>query len=339
MQLPEPRGPLSEWLIVHLRAAGLPGVPSGPNGNGAAPEPVAVSDPLTDEDLQLALYLSYELHYRGFEELDPELEWDPGVLALRARLERAFLSALVDAVPRRRGVEPGEVGGLLFDLAASDPGPSLSRYIGTSGTLEQIREFVVHRSAYQLKEADPHSWAIPRLDGAAKAALLEVQFDEYGSGQADRVHAHLFAQAMEALGLESAYGAYLELIPGATLATVNLMSFFGLHRRWRGAIVGHLAMFEITSPEPNRRYANALRRLDHGEATPFFDEHVEADSVHEVLACDLAVEVATREPALAADVVFGAKALAFLEDRFSAVLLGAWRTGTSALFESNPVSP
>jgi hypothetical protein len=57
-----------------------------------------------------------------------------------------------------------------------------------------------------------------------------------------------------------------------------------------------------------------------------------------VLASDVALEVATREPALAADVVFGAKALALLEDRFSATLLRSWRRGASALFEETLVS-
>ena len=58
---------------------------------------------------------------------------------------------------------------------------------------------------------------------------------------------------MEALGLDARYGAYLEHIPAITLATVNLMSMLGLHRRRRGAIVGHLALFEMTSSLPNRR--------------------------------------------------------------------------------------
>ena len=75
-----------------------------------------------------------------------------------------------------------------------------------------------------------------------------------------------------------------------TLRTVNLMSLFGLHRRLRGAIVGHLALFEMTSAIPNRRYGNGLRRLGLGDdATDFFDEHVTADAVHEaVAAVDLA---------------------------------------------------
>jgi hypothetical protein len=45
---------------------------------------------------------------------------------------------------------------------------------------------------------------------------------------------------MRALGLDPEYGAYLEHLPAPALATVNLMSLCGLHRRLRGAIVGTL---------------------------------------------------------------------------------------------------
>ena len=93
--------------------------------------------------------------------------------------------------------------------------------------------------------------------------------------------------------------AYLDRIPGVTLATVNLMSLFGLHRRWRGAIIGHLALFEMESSVPNRRYAEGLRRLGFGSAraTEFFDEHVTADAIHEaVAAVDLAGGLARQQP-------------------------------------------
>ena len=69
------------------------------------------------------------------------------------------------------------------------------------------------------------------------------------------MHAALFAARWTRSGLDSRYGAYVDHLPAVTLATVNLMSLFGLHRRLRGAIVGHLALFEMTSSIPNRRYA------------------------------------------------------------------------------------
>jgi hypothetical protein len=316
--LPEPRGPVSRALIEYL-------------GGGASP----VAGDLrggAEDDLQLALYVAYELHYRSFDGVDDELEWDPATLALRGALERWFEEEILGGTEAPTCL-PEAIGETLFRMAETDDGPSLAAHLDTSGDVDQFREFMIHRSAYQLKEADPHTWAIPRLVGAPKSALVEVQADEYGSGDPARMHSQLFAKAMDALGLDSRYAAYVDRLPASTLATVNLISLFGLHRRWRGALVGHLAMFEITSPGPNRRYARALRRLGYGkEATDFYDEHVEADSVHEnVAAYDLAQGLALAEPALARDIVFGAQALLDLDARMAGDILRAWERGESSL--------
>lgn len=324
IELPRPRGPLSERLF-----AGLEGAP----GEGLEAPAVESADPIADEDLQLALYVAYELHYAGISGVDEGWEWEPSLLGFRAALERPFEAAVAALVRPASEEELASVPDALQGIVAEDPGPPLSRYMETQGTREQMLEHVVHRSAYQLKEADPHSWAIPRLGPRPKAALLEVQADEYGGGSAERMHSVLFAKTMAALGLDPAYGAYLDGLPGVTLATVNLMSGFGLHRRRRGAIVGHLAAFEMTSSIPNRRYGNALRRLGFDrEATHFYDEHVEADAVHEnIAAWDLAGGLAADEPEVAADILFGARALLQVEARWASRLMDAWERGESSL--------
>jgi hypothetical protein len=51
------------------------------------------------EDLQLALYCCYELHYRGFADVSDDLEWDSRLIGFRSALERVFLRALRD-LPR-----------------------------------------------------------------------------------------------------------------------------------------------------------------------------------------------------------------------------------------------
>jgi hypothetical protein len=313
--LPDPRGAVTELLLD-----ALPG----------AVAPLSVTEPTCDEDLHLALYLCYELHYRGLPGVDDRWEWEPSLLALRRTLEERF-EAELRTIPAPAA--DGDIDLALRAIEDADDGPSLSRHLEREGTIEQYLEFVVHRSAYQLKEADPHSWALPRLYGGPKAALVEIQADEYGGGQADRIHAELFARAMDALGLDSRYGAYVDHLPAVTLATVNLMSLFGLHRRLRGAIVGHLALFEMTSSIPNRRYANGLRRLGYGEdATAFYDEHVVADAVHEnVAAVDLAGGLARQDPTLASDILWGAAALDALERRFAIHLLDSWSAGESSL--------
>jgi heme oxygenase-like protein len=90
----------------------------------------------------------------------------------------------------------------------------------------------------------------------------------------------------------------------------------------------------MTSSIPNRRYANGLRRLGHADATPFYDEHVVADAVHEnVAAVDLAGGLARQEPALALDILWGAAALIELDGRFARHLLARWEAGESSLIE------
>ena len=290
---------------------------------------------LDDDDLQMALYLCYELHYAKLEGVDDRMEWSPIVLMLRAALEQEFAQALqvLLAEDGARGCD--QVGAELQRLVREDQGPPLSRYLQTQATHQEVLEHVVHRSAYQLKEADPHSWAVPRLHGAPKAALVEIQADEYGGGRHDRMHSVLFANTMRGLGLDARYGAYLACLPGITLATVNLMSWFGLHRRLRGALVGHLAVFEMTSPAPNRRYGDGLRRLGFGPGvTDFYDEHVEADAVHESIAIwDLADRLSRLEPDLADDILFGARALLAVEARWGGHLLSAWSRGQSSLLQ------
>ncbi|MFN8163388.1 MAG: iron-containing redox enzyme family protein [Solirubrobacterales bacterium] len=325
IQLPDPRGPLSERLFAALRDCSDTEIGS--------PPAVQAGDPIADEDLQLALYVCYELHYSAIAGVDEGWEWSPSLLRFRGSLERRFEEAIADLVPAATTEETAAVGQSLQRIVAEDAGPPLSRFLETQATREQMLEQVVHRSAYQLKESDPHSWAIPRLSAVPKAALLEVQFDEYGGGKSDRMHSVLFERTMAGLGLDGTYGAYLAFLPGVTLATVNLMSGFGLHRRRRGALVGHLAAFEMTSSIPNRRYGNALRRLGHGrEVTHFYDEHVEADAVHEnIAAWDLAGGLARAEPEVAADILFGARALLTLEGRWAAHLLDGWGKGETSL--------
>ncbi len=333
MSLPS-AGPLSQQVSDLLSSpAGASALVSPGPAENVASLMARVEDPISDDDLQLALYLCFELHYRSFPGVDPAYEWSPTLLGVRILLEQAFLEALEAEIVPAGPVDPETVAERLFALEAEDKGVSLSRYVETEAEIDQLRELLVHRSPYQLKEADPHSWAIPRLTGGAKTALLEIQNDEYGGGRPERIHSALFAKAMRALGLEDGENAYLDRIPGTSLATVNAMSALGLRASRRGAIVGHLAMFEMTSAQPSRRYANALRRLGLGaEATDFFDEHVEADAVHENIAAhDLAGGLARQEPELAGDIIFGARVLLHLDDRSARPVLEAWEAGETSL--------
>ncbi len=295
----------------------------------------ARADPYGD-DAQLALYLCYELHYRSFAGVDDALEWDPDLLRFRAGLEQPFLAALRAEVAGGDDVD-GTLGELLV-LPTGSRGPS--HHLLEHGQRWQLREYVAHRSLYHLKEADPQAWVIPRLDGQAKASFVTVEHDEYGAGRAERLHARLFAEMMEALDLDPSYGHYLDVVPGVTLATVNAMSMFGLHRVLRGALIGQFASIEISSSPGSARLAKAVERLNGaGGGVEFYVEHVEADAVHEQLVRrGVVAGLLATDPQLAGDVVFGLQVDALLEDRLARHLLGAWDAGQTSLRAPLPVA-
>jgi hypothetical protein len=118
--LPEPRGALPQAVTEVLR--GTPGSCGRPPG-------AADGDPF-GEDVQLALYCCYELHYRGFAGVDPEWEWDAGLLRLRGVLERSFLAALRGSVPSAGGDVEAALEPLLTQGTRTEPGP---RSAGTPG--------------------------------------------------------------------------------------------------------------------------------------------------------------------------------------------------------------
>lgn len=323
--LPHARGPLSHHLL-HAWSTGA--TVGSADDAGAALDAI---DPTTDDDLHLALWCCYQLHHGGFEGLPDDLEWDLATLAFRNELDALFEGALREehhpaALPTDATVA--------LRVITEWSGPPLASHLATRGDRWQLDEFAIHRSAYQLKEADGHTWGIPRLDGEAKANVVAIQHDEYGAGDVRTAHATLFAEAMAELGLDPRYGHHIDHLPGTTLATDNLLSLFGLHGRLRGALVGHLALFEMTSTAPMSAYLQAARRL--GELPSlarFYEVHVHADAEHGQLALDHVVApFVAAEPDLEADVIFGAAALSRVESRFARALLGAWGSGRTSLW-------
>lgn len=326
MHLPRPRGAVSERVIDALRhdrpLDRLLDAERGPTPDSA-------------DDHQLALWTLYELHYRGFDEVDDRREWDPDLISVRRRLEAIFETDL------RSQVQPilaraADAQTVLTQVEAITTWPSeesLPSFLHREATAEQYREFLIQRSLYHLKESDPHGWALPRLDGAAKTALAELQNDEFGGGRPERLHSRLYAEALAAADLDPTYGAYVDQVSDYTLAVNNAMSLFGLHRRLRAAAMGHLAAFEMTSSVPCRRYLQGARRLELGAAVErYFDEHVEADAVHEHLALrGICVPLVDADPSLAPDVLLGAAVCVLLDGIAGDAMVTAWRGGRSTL--------
>ncbi|WP_107705910.1 iron-containing redox enzyme family protein [Nocardioides allogilvus] len=315
MYLPKPRGSLSEAAFDLLRS--LPDDQASETGVGVQPD--------STEDADLTLWAVHELSYGGFEDVHEQAETSPPVLLLRARLE-------TDLEARLRGrwtgaqPAPADVPAELVRLVAEHDGPSLAEHVHRRADLDQVMELLRQRSVYHLKEADQSAWVVPRLPVRAKTALVELLFDEYGDGDPNRLHAHLFAQGLEAVGLRSDYGAYVDDALPEVFEMNNAASMFGMQRRLRGAAMGHLAAFEATSSLPSRRMVQGFARLGlPKEMVRYYDEHVEADAIHEQTALrDICGTLAEEQPEQAGDILFGAFTCLDLEARFATAMLDRW---------------
>lgn len=317
MRLPRPRGPLS-GVVSAMLAQGSPRtveVPGRP-------------DTVHDEDAQLALWMLYELAYRGFDGVPDSLEWDPDLIRIRGRLEalledevRLATRELVESVADV--VDPAEQVLAMVERADC---VSLSTFLRREATRDQVLEYLRERSVQQLKESDPQSFVLPRITGAAKVALAELQYDEYGAGDPARLHQHLYAEALRSAGLDPAYGAYIDEVSSVSLASANLMSLLCLNRRLRGAAAGHFAAFEASSSVPSRRVASAIERVGLGPTVAaYFHEHVEADAVHEQIAArDLCGALVAEQPDLRQDVLFGAATALHLDALSAEDLMSRW---------------
>jgi hypothetical protein len=320
MHLPTPCGPLSARVIESL------------SGQGASTTPLDVGGDsvLTDRDAQLALWTVYELSYRGFEGVDPRREWDVELITLRLAVEgrlEAELRAVTDERVGEAIARDGDVGDLVLALVVEDDGPHLSSYLRRDATADQMRDYLRERSVQQLKESDPQAFLVPRLRGAAKVALAELQYDEFGAGTPSRLHQDMYARTLVAVGLDPTYGAYIDDVSAVSLAAANVMSLFGLNRRLTAAGVGHFAAFEASSSVPSRRVSAGLERLDLSSAAEYFDEHVEADAVHEqVAARDICGSVVHDDPGQLREVVFGVVTALHLDALSGVELLTRWGT-------------
>ena len=315
--------------------------PASKASPGQVAEAVSVCDDvIRDDDLQLTLLILQCLHYGDLVANSEPWEWHADLIRARTAIERGFERSLRATVPVPDLPEANAeaVAAALFELTKPSPGPSVPRFIAKHASKEQALEYVMLRSVYTLKEADPQTWAIPRLHGRAKAALVEIQTDEYGGGQSERVHSAIFARMMRDLGLDDAYGAYLDHVPAITIASFTMMGMFGMNRSLRGAMAGHYAAYEMTSSLPNKFLGDGFRRLGYGaDVTDYFDEHVEADAVHEQIAGrDLAGGLAEQEPRLLADIMFGANTSLIVDGLAGEDTLSAWKANRSALRNPKP---
>jgi len=141
VHLPAPRGPISDRVIAALRQDPAAARRLDPDLSAVLP----VADPLRDEDFQLALWVLYELHYRGFEGVDERWEWHPDTLGGRAELEAVLERGLRGATRELLSVvadEDADVVDQMRRLIDAADGPDVPRFVQREATREQFLELM-----------------------------------------------------------------------------------------------------------------------------------------------------------------------------------------------------
>ena len=201
-------------------------------------------------------------------------------------------------------------------------GTGPSYYLRDEGTWEQMREYFVHRSLYHLKEGDPHAWAIPRLTGQAKASFVAVEFDEYGGGRGARVHQQLFADLMDAAGLDSSYLGLPRRRPRRVVGRGELDVAVRVAPRvaWRGDRAFRVDRDHLVARfAPDGGGAGADGRAASRASASTASMSRPTPFTSKWCAPTWSVTWSPREPQLDRDVVFGIRARDLVEDRLATI--------------------
>jgi hypothetical protein len=214
----------------------------------------------------------------------------------RGQLDRVRESAGIDLTP------PPADHGAWFESLALGPHPledgSWGAYLKEEATRDALERIVAQRSLFFLREPDPWIYAVPTIAGVAKAGLIDLLLDEYGWGKLDRMHSSIYANLMDALGLETAIDHYELTTTWQFLATQNHQWMCALDPLLSRRLIGTIYLTEADSPQAMTNYLAAWDRLgiDDPRVIEFYELHVAADENHrDVALSEVAVPIAEAE--------------------------------------------
>jgi hypothetical protein len=301
VRLPAARGPLSNFVIEHLRRAPhkLPGL--------LAP----VDDPLRGDDFHLALLVSFQVQGRSFDDVADLWQWNASLVDFRAGLERRFETALAmssDPVAAADGL-PAVEGTTLQDRVHA-PAAMLAR----SGSPEQLEELLRDRALMNATVADTWALLLPRGSAAGRPAIF--RFGESVTDAAD--------------------AAVIVDLPGVSLARANVLWLLALNRSHGPALAGALAVVESVAARADRELAVAARRL--GQADRARDLERTSERASQGKANEMAAELAA-DRAGAVAVAKGARWMLAVTRRWSSATLTGAPAGTREKVERTTGTP
>lgn len=174
-----------------------------------------------------------------------------------------------------------ELQSALEHLVTASPQPFTSprTWLVEEMGLEALQRLLSEYAIDGLTEASAMFAIVPRLQGRAQAAVMRILIDEFGCGNPQRVHAELYRQLLQELGLSTDLKEYLDTVNEESLAFVNVYHWLTKRAPRVDAYLGALAYTEMAIPTSFASFAVACERLGIRQRT-YFTEHVHIDPYH-----------------------------------------------------------
>lgn len=168
---------------------------------------------------------------------------------------------------------------MALEHLVSQPSASSSSWLAEEMSLHAFKTLLGEYAVDGLTEANAMFAIIPRLQGRAQAAVMRILIDEFGCGNPHRVHAALYRQVLQELGLSTDLKLYLHMVNDESLAFVNLYHWLTTRAPRVDAYLGALAYTEMVIPMSYTSFVAACERLGIHQRT-YFTEHVHIDPYH-----------------------------------------------------------
>jgi hypothetical protein len=277
---------------------------------------IELSDDLESElsyrESLLTLFDVHALHLAPLDQLGGAEEWqhDPGVAAVKGRLEAAYRTRLgADVAPTADAV------GALRRIARQDLVPPVYEWLAHRASAAEVAEFLALEGGPDADFDDLVALCQIGLDGLPKLTFAANYWDEMGRGDPAAVHTELHRQMVQALELPE---IPVEDLPVEALDRKVLGGFLATNRALQPEMIGALGLLECQAGPRCRRVVAALRRIGaETAALPFYEEHATADPRHGRAWVDHGVvPLLERRPDWGPRIVRGARWRATVNHRF-----------------------
>jgi hypothetical protein len=210
-------------------------------------------------------------------------------------------------------------------MCASAPAdlPPDAYFLAEQANRAQFACMVEHFALDGLTEAQSFLPMLPRLPYAAQMPLMRIFIDEFGCGNLQRMHSHLYCHLLAELGADTALEPYVARGLDPVFAFVNIFHWMTKRTPRVEYFLGALAWFESVVPTYFAPWLRACERLGIANHA-YFSEHIHIDPYHAQSALLACRETAKCMP-FAYDLAWqGARLAAQITDRaFEAVVAQA----------------